>query len=836
MHMPDRMGCRNRGIRLWLVLPAFLWTVFHGPDLPELTRSTFPFIPLSCTDLPKSAVGLAWAEEPSSKTAEPGSTVSTDKATGPADKAPSPTVVAPPNSAPTSPEVPNTVEKPPTAATVTAIENLVDKTVEQLAESARKSVVVITVAGRDGKQQGIGSGFIISPDGLIATNAHVIGEGRSISIQLHDGSQAPVSEIHATQRGADLAIVKVNLKNLPALPLGDSSTLKQGQAVTAIGNPHGLKHSIVSGVVSGTREIDGRSMIQLAMPIEPGNSGGPLLDLQGRVQGIITMKSLVTNNLGFAVMVNSLKPLLEKPNPVSMEKWLTIGMLDPKDWTQLFGSRWSQRSGRIMVEGLGRGFGGRSLCISETVPPPVPFEVQVQVKLNDENGAAGLVFHSDGADQHYGFYPSAGKLRLSRFDGPDVFAWNVLQEKASPALRRQDWNALRVRIEKDRFLCFVNDTQIFESTDSRLANGKVGLAKFRETTAEFKNFQVGTDLPRLTPSAQETELIEKMVAEIPQSGGFSPQLITGLEPHGVLGMNVLRQRAQKLEQQAQQLRRLALLVHQQRARNELVKLLQGKEDEIDLFHAALLVAWIDNEDLDVRASQQQIERMSRQLNSELGSNPSNEAKLDALKKFLFEENGFHGSRGDYYNKSNSYINEVLDDREGLPITLSVIYLELARRIGLDVVGIGLPSHFVVEQRPPQMPRQFVDVFEGGQLLTQKEAEDLVLKNTERPLQESETVPVTKRQIILRIVQNLLGLARDAEDAVGMLKYLETLVELDPTNPQQRWLRAIFRSEMGMYDEALIDVEWLLETAPAGIDIGRVKELRQVIDRRKNERP
>lgn len=707
-----------------------------------------------------------------------------------------------------------------------------DKTVETLAETARKSVVVISISGRDGKQQGIGAGFIISADGLIATNSHVIGEGRPISVQLHDGKQYPVTIIHATQRAADLAIIKIDQQNLPALELGDSSLLKQGQGVVAIGNPHGLKHSIVSGVVSGTREIDGRSMIQVAMPIEPGNSGGPLLDLQGRVQGIITMKSLVTANLGFAVMVNALKPLIEKPNPVPMERWLTIGALDPREWTALFGARWRQRSGRIMVEGLGRGFGGRSLCLSESPVPEVPYEIQAQVKMNDEGGAAGLVFHADGMDQHYGFYPSGGKLRLSRFDGPDVFAWNVLQEKPSPAYRKGDWNLLKVRVEKDRVLCFINDEQIFESTDTKLTSGKVGLAKFRETSAEFKGFQVGQNLPKFNPDATEVNVVSQMVADIAPTGTIAPKLVQSLVPHGTTAVSVLRQQARRLEQQAQQLKRLADIVHQHRVRAELVQLLQRKEEEIDLFRATLLVAWIDNDELDVNSSQQQLERMARQLSELLPKDATPDMKRAALNKFLFEDNGFHGSRGDYYNKSNSYLNEVLDDREGLPITLSVIYLELARRIGLEMVGIGLPSHFVVEQLPPSDPRQFIDVFESGKSLSRVEAEELVKKNTDRPLHESELTPVTKKMMISRIVQNLLGLARDAEDPIAMLRYLETMVELDPTVGQQRWLRAVFRYELGMLDEAQVDVDWLLQTAPPGIDFGRVKELSRAIEQRR----
>ena len=85
-----------------------------------------------------------------------------------------------------------------------------------------------------------------------------------------------------------------------------------------MGNPHGLKQSVVQGIVSGRRTIEGKPMIQLAIPIEPGNSGGPLLDARGKVHGILTLKSVITQNLGFAVEINALKPLI---TPADIHRW-----------------------------------------------------------------------------------------------------------------------------------------------------------------------------------------------------------------------------------------------------------------------------------------------------------------------------------------------------------------------------------------------------------------------------------------------------------------------------------------------------------------------------------
>ena len=728
---------------------------------------------------------------------------------------------------------PPAVESPTTPLPIDMSSGM-QKTVEQLAEAARKSVVVISVAGRDGNRQGLGTGFVISSDGLIATNQHVISEGRAISVQFADGKSVPVTAIHATQRASDLAIIKVDLTELPALPLGDATTLKQGQTVVAVGNPHGLKHSVVAGVVSGKREIDGREMIQLAMPIEPGNSGGPLLDLQGRVQGVITMKSLVTNNLGFAVMINALQPLVDKPNPIAMEKWLTIGALDARDWKTLFGAQWRQRAGRIVVEGLGQGFGGRALCLSTKPVPAIPYDVRVQVKLDSEDGAAGLVFHADGADRHYGFYATNRKLRLSRFDGPDVFAWNVLQEKPHAAYRPNDWNTLRVRVEKDRFQCFVNEALVMESTDTQLAGGAVGLAKFRETTAEFKHFAVGDNLPLLTPPAAQIQRILESVASVTGTVPPGDELVTKLLPEAGAEADILRQRARQLEQQAEQLRKLAATVHQARIREQLVRLFEQSEDKVNLAHAALLVAQIDNEDLEIDGYLTELDRLTQELQTKIPADATADLKRTILNTFLFEEHGFHGSRGDYYNKSNSYLNEVLDDREGLPITLAIVYLELGQRIGLDMTGIGLPSHFVVEQLPAKSPREFIDVFEGGTILTRADAGTLVLKNTDQALRDEQLTPISKKAIIIRVLGNLMGLAREAQDPAAMLRYIETLVALDSEASQERWFQAVLRYQTGQLASAQKDVLWLLARAPEGIDLVRVRELGEVIQQQLDE--
>jgi serine protease Do len=708
---------------------------------------------------------------------------------------------------------------------------LPELSVEMLTEVARKAVVVVTVIGRDGRQQGLGSGFVIASDGLIATNLHVIGEARPVSVQTADGKKYEVTSVEAFDRLLDLALIRIDARDLTVLPLGDSDTLKQGQTVVALGNPQGLKHSVVTGVVSGTRDIDGRKMIQLAIPIEPGNSGGPLLDMQGQVHGLLTMKSAVTDNLGFAMPINVLKPLVAKPNPTPMARWLTIGALDQREWKPLFGSRWRQRAGRILVDGLGQGFGGRSLCLAEQLPPEPPYEIAVSVKLDREEGAAGLVFCSDGGNVHYGFYPSNGKLRLSRFDGPDVFSWQVLAEVPSEDYRPGDWNTLKVRVEKGWIRCFVNDRSVIESSDGKLAGGQVGLAKFRTTEAEFRQFRVARELPVATLSPDVVTRIDQVAAKVPTVGNVSSELAEKLSTDdAITAVVALRDRAKQMEQQATQLRKLASTVHERRVQRDLVKVLEGEDAAIDLFHAALLIAILDNDEVDVESYRKELDRVAHDIAKSVPENGDGPTKLAALNKYLFEEQGFHGSRGDYYHRSNSYVNEVLDDREGLPITLSVIYIELARRLDLKVVGVGLPGHFVVRYEPADGQSQLIDVYERGAALSLADAEKMIRGATGRAPQESDFAPATRRGMIVRMLHNLLGLAQRVQDADAMFRYVDTLVAVSPDSGEDRWMRAVLLFRAGRREEAIRDADWLLQNRPEGVNLNQVDELRRLLDR------
>ena len=698
--------------------------------------------------------------------------------------------------------------------------------VEELVQSIRDSVVVIRSSDREGEQRGLGSGFVLSEDGLIATNFHVIGERRPFVVEMRDGTKHRPVELHAYDERLDLAVVRVEATGLRPLELGDSTRLVPGQTVAAVGNPLGFEFSASRGVVAAPRrEVLGRDMVQVAMPIEPGQSGSPLVDLDGRVVGVIAIKSAAA--LGFAVPANDLSKLLLRPRPVSLREWLTIGSLDDALWTTLFGGRWKQRAGRLIASGAGTGFGGRMLCLSRELVDGEALSVEVEVKLDDESGAAGIAFHADGEDRHYGFYPTGGSLRLTRFDGPDVFSWSILGTVQSEHYRRGDWNRIRVDVDGAAIRCLVNGSEVFRFDDAALRTGRVGLVKFRQPGAQFRRFRHAGDLAARGLDASVLEGIRSIARDVRARGRANTDAIDRIAEYGPATLDVLEREARRLEKEAELVRGLARRAHTRRQANELRRILSAEsESDIDLLRAALTLAVLDNEEIELAPYEAAVERMANEVKRRT-SEANERETLDALIEYLFMERGFHGSRGEYYHRSNSYINEVLDDREGIPITLSVVFMEVARRVGLHVRGVGIPRHFICEFVPKVGDALLIDAFGGGKILSRDDAEAL----SGVPLGDEQFRPSTGAEIIVRMLRNLLGGAERERDGPAMIRYLDALLAIEPDSASDRWMRARLRYFSDDRFAAREDLDWLIERAPDGLDLGPVRELRGSLVRR-----
>jgi S1-C subfamily serine protease len=167
---------------------------------------------------------------------------------------------------------------------------------------------------------GTGSGFIVSPDGHLVTNYHVIEGARKIEVTLTDGRKLRAQVVGGSKE-SDVAVIKINAKNLPTAQLGDSSKLRPGDWVVAIGNPYGFDHTVTAGIVSALgRSIDDGEgntlatgdLIQTDAAINKGNSGGPLINMEGKVIGINTAIIQYAQGMGFAISINSVRDVLNE--------------------------------------------------------------------------------------------------------------------------------------------------------------------------------------------------------------------------------------------------------------------------------------------------------------------------------------------------------------------------------------------------------------------------------------------------------------------------------------------------------------------------------------------
>jgi len=178
-----------------------------------------------------------------------------------------------------------------------------EATVIRVAREITPTVVSVS------QRAGSGSGIIVNRDGVVLTNAHVVGQSRTVEVGLADG-RTLTGQVAGVDPTIDVAVVRVPAQNLPSAPLGDSDRLQVGQAAIAIGNPLGLERTVTSGVVSAVnrnpRGISLDGLIQTDAAISPGNSGGPLVDSRGRVIGINTavLSGAGASGLGFAVPIN----------------------------------------------------------------------------------------------------------------------------------------------------------------------------------------------------------------------------------------------------------------------------------------------------------------------------------------------------------------------------------------------------------------------------------------------------------------------------------------------------------------------------------------------------
>lgn len=261
----------------------------------------------------------------------------------------------------------------------------------------------------------------------------------------------------------------------------------------------------------------------------------------------------------------------------------------------------------------------------------------------------------------------------------------------------------------------------------------------------------------------------------------------------------------------------------QRIRDRFGEMVSGEDQQINLGEAALLIAAEEYPRLDVNLYLDRLDYFGDLAREMAGPAYDAADVITALNTTLFERLGFHGNRENYYDPRNSFLNEVIDRRTGIPITLTVVYVEVARRIGFPVKGVGLPFHFIAVHEAAS-GAIYIDPFNEGRLLGVAGCGELVaeMSGGKMELKPEHLAPVTAKQILTRMLSNLLGIY-SANDHARALGAIERILLITPDSAPHIRDRGLLLARLGDRVNAIASLERYLELARDAADADSVRE-------------
>ncbi len=258
--------------------------------------------------------------------------------------------------------------------------------------------------------------------------------------------------------------------------------------------------------------------------------------------------------------------------------------------------------------------------------------------------------------------------------------------------------------------------------------------------------------------------------------------------------------------------------------------LDRPDEAVDLAAAALLLAELSGDHPDAHGSIQILDELGTGLRSRLGAAPLLDSAADALARYLGYTVGFRGNEDDYYDPANSYLDIVLRRRIGLPITLSVVYIDVGRRAGLDVRGIGFPGHFIVGVYASDSVR-YLDPFRRGLALARSDLEAQLHRIYGRamPLRRAMVQPATSGDIIVRMLRNLKHAYLRRNDTQQALRATSRLRALQPDDVGELCDHAVLLVQRGQWQAAKQELSTFLQVRPQGADVPSVRELLAMVE-------
>ena len=259
----------------------------------------------------------------------------------------------------------------------------------------------------------------------------------------------------------------------------------------------------------------------------------------------------------------------------------------------------------------------------------------------------------------------------------------------------------------------------------------------------------------------------------------------------------------------------------------LQEIVAGTDDAIDLAEAALIIASEEYRDLDIAAYLAQLDQMALTLKRRLRPDISQADTIIALNRFLFDELGFSGNAADYYDPRNSFLNEVLDRKRGIPITLALVYIEIGRRIGLPVQGVAFPAHFLVKCQLRE-GTVVLDPYAKGISLSMDDLLQRVkrLRDGAEPTRSAVAgmlAAATSKDILVRLLRNLKAIYTHHKEWMKALAAIDRIITILPETAEEYRDRGMIYLSLECYRAALFDLQAYLKMLPAAGDAEAVRQ-------------
>jgi regulator of sirC expression with transglutaminase-like and TPR domain len=257
--------------------------------------------------------------------------------------------------------------------------------------------------------------------------------------------------------------------------------------------------------------------------------------------------------------------------------------------------------------------------------------------------------------------------------------------------------------------------------------------------------------------------------------------------------------------------------------------LVADDRQFSLLEAAAAIAQAADAQVDVQGVLAEIDALAARLKQRIAADAAPLQRLRYLNRYFFQELGFCGNVNDYYTPDNSYLHRVLATRRGIPITLALVYIEIAQQIGLAARGVSFPGHFLIKLKMPQ-GEVVIDPFTGRSLSREDLDERLLPYRRRHGLTGDAEVPLglflqtaSPREVIARMLRNLKEIHRGAEQWSDLLAVMQRLVVLLPGDWQERRDRGLVRAELGDADGAVEDLVAYVEHSPGADDLRAINE-------------